>query len=192
VYCKSQPQTYSDTIAIATDGSLLVARESEGEWTRVLLPDGRTGWLPTSICISRDSLLPHSEESIRNTALAYLGIPYLWGGTSSLNLDCSGLTQLVFRLHGLVLPRNSFEQAQAGREIDIDEGCNNLRTGDLLFFAEGKRIDHAALSLGGAEFVHASMSNGRVAIESLDPNDAAFNEKLAGLLRSARRVIRSI
>lgn len=88
------------------------------------------------------------------TAESYLGVPYLWGGTSAeTGFDCSGLTQAVYRLHGLRLPRSSREQHQAGTPVDLD----GAKPGDLLFFAAGGRgkVSHVALYVGNEMFIHA-------------------------------------
>jgi len=184
----SEPAPGAYALTILTDGSLLSPESREGEWWKVLLPDNRIGWIPSAVALPDDKKPRASREAISRLALAYLGIPYLWGGTSTLALDCSGLTQLVYRLHGTILPRNSFEQADSGSHIEPGANWENLQSGDLLFFAEGERVDHVALSLGGAELVHASMSNGCVAREALDPDADSFSERLANMFHSARRV----
>ena len=187
--CQSEPGPGAETLVNLTDGSLIFAVETEEEWTRVLLPDGRSGWLPAGTLVERDSLPHPNVESIVRLAKAYLGIPYLWGGTSTLALDCSGLTQLVYRLHGIAIPRNSFDQASVGIEVDRGSGWDWLREGDLLFFAENERIDHVAISTGGAGIIHSSMSNGCVALQSLAPGAAGYSSYLAAMLRCAKRIV---
>ena len=88
-----------------------------------------------------------------DTAKGYLGVPYLFGGTTERGFDCSGLTGAVYRLNGLRLPRSSQAQYEAGRPVDLDEA----RPGDLLFFATagGSRVSHVGLYLGQGAFIHA-------------------------------------
>jgi SH3-like domain-containing protein len=191
VRVQAEPMPGSETLAVATDGGRLAETGGEGEWSSVMLPDGRAGWLPKRVILRGDRLPTAEPKSIRALALAYLGIPYMWGGTSTLALDCSGLTQLVYRLHGLILPRNSNQQAESGMAVDISSGLNKLLAGDLLFFAEKERVDHVALSLGGTQIVHSSMSNGGVARESLEVGSKNFNARLNSILKSARRVIQA-
>ncbi len=186
--CQSQPMPGAETLMIVTDGSRLIRVGGDGEWAEVLLPDGTKGWLPSRICLEAGKLPTPSPENVRSLAKAYMGIPYSWGGTSSLAVDCSGLTQLIFRLHGVLLPRNSFQQAGEGQELEVSRNWESLQAGDLLFFAEKERIDHMAISIGGASLIHASMSNGCVQRESLDPGSPQFSSRLSGFFRFARRV----
>ncbi|MCX5836949.1 MAG: NlpC/P60 family protein [Deltaproteobacteria bacterium] len=92
------------------------------------------------------------EELVR-TALSFLGVPYLWGGSSAgTGFDCSGLTMTVYQLNGLDLPRTSHEQFAAGIPVDR----SSLEKGDLLFFADGgDKVSHVAIYSGNGLFVHA-------------------------------------
>ncbi|MGC9345126.1 MAG: C40 family peptidase, partial [Bacteroidales bacterium] len=103
------------------------------------------------------------NEAIKKTALRFLSCPYLWGGRTSGGIDCSGLTQLVYKLHGYRLPRDSFMQAQAGETISfIEEG----KSGDLLFFDNDRgNITHVGLLLEKGYVIHSS---GRVRIDRID------------------------
>ena len=112
---------------------------------------------------------PADEHGLRAnlvaTARTYLGVPYLWGGTSAQGFDCSGLAMAVYRLNGLQLPRSSREQYQAGTPVSLA----HLRPGDLLFFAPGGRgaISHVAIFAGGETLIHASSHGRRIATDQL-------------------------
>ena len=85
------------------------------------------------------------------TAESFLGIPYLWGGTSAHGIDCSGLTQRVYFLNGVGLARDADQQALGGRPVDV------ARPGDLFFFG-AERVTHTAIATGDRTFIHAPQS----------------------------------
>jgi cell wall-associated NlpC family hydrolase len=89
------------------------------------------------------------------TAGAFMGVPYLWGGTTALGMDCSGFVQQVYRLNGVALPRDADQQAVLGRRVD------QARAGDLFFFGE-QSVTHVAIATNASEFVHAPMAGGLV------------------------------
>jgi len=96
------------------------------------------------------------------TAEAFLGTPYLWGGTSARGIDCSGLTQQVYRLNGVALPRDADQQALFGRPVDA------AMPGDLFFFgADG--VTHTAIASGPRTYVHAPRRGGAVEHGALGP-----------------------
>lgn len=89
------------------------------------------------------------------TADAFIGVPYLWGGTTARGLDCSGFVQQVYRLNGVALPRDADQQAMLGQRV------GEARAGDLLFFGEDS-VTHVAIATSAGEFVHAPMLGGLV------------------------------
>ena len=103
-----------------------------------------------------------SRTDIIDQAKKLLNVPYLWGGRSSGGIDCSGLTQLAYRVGGYYLPRDSSQQILTGDDIDLQE----ILAGDLAFFTnqEGK-MNHVGLVLNAGQVIHAS---GRVRIDQLD------------------------
>ena len=100
------------------------------------------------------------------TADKQVGIPYVWGGTTTQGFDCSGFVQYVFAAHGVELPRTSREMAQLGQSVGRDFA--SLRPGDLMFFAEhGGRISHVAIYAGNNMMVHSSRSGDGVGYDDL-------------------------
>ena len=100
------------------------------------------------------------------TAKRFIGVPYRWGGESSVNgFDCSGLTMVCYRLNGLNLQRNSRAQYKTGRSVRKSQ----LRKGDLVFFATGggKRVSHVGMYIGDGKFIHAPRTGKKVRIENL-------------------------
>jgi hypothetical protein len=132
-----------------------------------------------------------SSSSLRECAFQFLNAPYLWGGRTVLGIDCSGFSQLVFRLNGYSIPRDAYQQAEAGSTISFVE---EARTGDLAFFdnAEG-RIIHVGIVLrdsqNESQIIHAS---GKVRVDVLD-HEGIFNREQACYshkLRIIKRIVR--
>jgi cell wall-associated NlpC family hydrolase len=110
------------------------------------------------------------ETALRNeiirTAERFIGVPYKWGGESTVSgFDCSGLTMVVYQLNGLDLPRTSGEQWAAGRPV----GERDLSQGDLVFFATrgGTKVSHVGIYLGGDTFLHAPRRGNSIQVASL-------------------------
>ncbi|MGV8058544.1 MAG: C40 family peptidase [Smithellaceae bacterium] len=109
------------------------------------------------------------REALVKTARDFIGVPYLWGGTSSdKGFDCSGLTMTVYQLNGLNLPRHSATQFEAGNSVDKD----HLQKGDLIFFAtKGKgKVSHVGVYIGDGRFIHAPSRGKNIRIDSLSGN----------------------
>ncbi len=109
---------------------------------------------------------PALRREIVSTAERFVGVPYQWGGESTVDgFDCSGLTMVVYQLNGLDLPRTSAEQWRAGQPVARED----LAEGDLVFFATrgGGRVSHVGIYTGGDEFLHASGRGSRIQAASL-------------------------
>ena len=156
------------------------------------LPDGRTGTVANGDVVDVDRLgdwFPHRGESVARTARRWYGAPYLWGGVTLNGVDCSGFTQAVMWMHGIALPRDSDLQERAGTGVPLDPDLNELRPGDLLFFAEeGARVSHVAISLGGPMIIHSALGNGGVHTNDLTGGEP-LERKLAEMFVSARRLL---
>lgn len=104
-----------------------------------------------------------SKTSILNTAFIYLNAPYLWGGKTPFGLDCSGFTQMVYKLNGYRLLRDASEQALQGEALSFIE---ESEPGDLAFFDnEEGNITHVGIIMDDNYIIHAS---GKVRIDRLD------------------------
>jgi cell wall-associated NlpC family hydrolase len=107
------------------------------------------------------------RKSLVETAESYIGIPYLWGGTTpEKGFDCSGLTQAVYRINGLSIPRTSQDQHSKGKSISKSK----LKGGDLVFFAtgKGKGISHVGIYAGNGVFIHSPKSGQTIRRDRLD------------------------
>ena len=108
-------------------------------------------------------------QALVRSAQGYLGVPYVWGGTTAAGIDCSGFVRAVYNANGLTLPRVSGDQAQVGYDVPKSDWSKWL-PGDRMYFAcHHPRIDHTAMYIGGGYFIHASMGHGQaVAIDRVD------------------------
>ena len=115
----------------------------------------------------------HREfEFLKSMAFKYLNAPYLWGGKSPFGIDCSGFTQMVFKLAGYNLKRDSMQQVHQGEDVATLE---DSRPGDLVFFQrERGRITHVGILLEDQKIIHAS---GRVRVDLLDES-GIFNTSM--------------
>lgn len=114
----------------------------------------------------------HPKNSLIETALLYLNSPYTWGGKSPFGIDCSGLTQMVYKLNGYKLKRAAAEQAKQGEALSFIE---ESEPGDLAFFddKEGK-INHVGLIMNDNYIIHV---DGKVRIDRID-HSGIFNAEL--------------
>jgi cell wall-associated NlpC family hydrolase len=126
-----------------------------------------------------------SGDSITDTAMKFINSPYIWGGRIPSGIDCSGFVQLVYKIHGIKIPRDSCQQAEAGENISfIDEAV----PGDLVLFDDERgRITHVGMILSKGLVIHAS---GRVRIDNID-HQGIFKNEIKGYshkLRTIRRI----
>jgi hypothetical protein len=104
-----------------------------------------------------------NRKRVTNVAKLYLNAPYLWGGRTPFGIDCSGFTQIVFKINGIKLPRDASQQANLGETISFISEAN---PGDLAFFDnEEEEIIHVGIILSDNRIIHAS---GRVRTDNID------------------------
>ena len=130
------------------------------------LPEGRNLLsLGSEVAFETENFVDNNNirESLVESAKKFINVPYLWGGRSYFGIDCSALVQLVYKIHGIALPRDADKQAELGEARDFVE---ESEPGDLAFFEdETGFISHVGLVLSPFELIHAS---GKVRIDSLD------------------------
>lgn len=108
---------------------------------------------------------PESKgTAVVNTAKQYLGVPYVWGGSSASGFDCSGFTSFVLAKNGIAIPRTAALQFGTGTPVEKA----NLRIGDLVFFTTYTAgASHTGIYMGDGNFIHASSAAGKVTISPL-------------------------
>lgn len=190
-----QPSESAQPVCDVTAGGVLSGKEYNREWFAVSLPDGRTGFLLKTSGMDyaqwKETRTP-VPENIEKTAKSFLGIPYLWGGTSPKGFDCSGFTKTVFKLNGIDLQRDAGQQGMAGENVSLENDMSMLKKGDLLFFGakassrRPERITHVGIYLGQKEFIHCSSL---VKINSFDPSSSIYNEHLLHRLVKVKRYL---
>ncbi len=127
------------------------------EWTTRLIvttPSRNRGGIDrfTGSILSRTSKI---AQVLTRSAMHFLGVPYVFGGTSTSGFDCSGFVQHVFAMLGIGLPRTADAQFDVGRPA-----VGGPRPGDLVFFDTYGGVSHVGIYLGHGKFVHASSSHG--------------------------------
>ncbi len=160
-------------------GDKIVVNSIQRE-SRVTLPDGTKG--RTTVELGHFTAKA-TRENILLWARRFTGIPYLWGGTSIKGFDCSGFVQTVFRIVGIHLPRDAYQQAV--NEKLYPTTLAEAQPGDLLFFGSDNHIAHVAIATGGKGIIHAQ---GWVKEDTLDEAQSDVNEELRKLLISVMTI----
>lgn len=167
---RTRPDYRMPSRTMAFIGTCLPLRKRDAGWLGVALPGSGIGWVEEH----RGRVHPPDDvppvptpAALLATARRFLGAPYLWGGCSPMGLDCSGFVQLVYRLHGVGLPRDAGPQALLGVPVPLGaaapDGWVRLAPGDAVFFGAAEapaRIGHVGLALGAGRFIHAAGGDG--------------------------------
>ena len=127
-----------------------------------------------------------TDESLSDTAMKFINSPYIWGGRVPSGIDCSGFTQLIYKIHGKPISRDSWLQAEEGRTVDF---ISETLPGDLVFFDnERGRISHVGMIISNGLVIHAS---GRVRIDSID-HQGIFKKEINGYSHKLRMIRRML
>lgn len=161
---RAEPRDDAEQVTQALRGDPLEVGERRGGWARVTTAYGYPGWVREEALCGDDPLA---------LARTFLGTPYEWGGLTAAGLDCSGLVHLAYRLAGVEVPRDSWQQEAAGEAIP----AGGERPGDLVTYGSGGHADHVAFWLGGGRILHATGREALGVVEEPEPEE----------LRSRRR-----
>ncbi len=171
-------QVVSDIVA----GGVLEKVDENDGFFKVKYPDGRIAFVVKAEAEGYNNWLANlkpTSQTLVSTSKTLLGVPYLWGGTSTKGVDCSGFTKIIFFLNGMVIPRDASQQVRTGKSIDSTKFFEKLVPGDLLFFGRKatdsttEKVVHVGMWIGNNEFIHSS---GRVQISSVDKEAENYDE----------------
>jgi len=178
-------------------GNILGIEEITKTGAIAAMPDGRKIELPAGDFTDFDSwkeqCTPTAATLIHGAKLM-TGRPYLWGGTSTKGMDCSGFVKTVYFLNGIILARDASLQFRHGAFTDPQNGYNSLKPGDLVFFgrkAEAEKpakATHVGLYMGQGAYINAS---GCVVVDSFDPNHKDYSQVRADHWLGGRTILGS-
>lgn len=178
----AEAKVYTDTVSLSVrsivtelvNGSILAGRLGDGAFSHVTLPDGRNGWISTSVVtpVEQWASTPFDADAILDRCCYLMGTPYLWGACSTKSVDCSGLVRVAYYANGILTLRDARQQIDIGQRI-APADTSSLRPADLLFFSNTPdgRISHVALYDSDGRYIHSS---GRVKTNYMRPDDPDF------------------
>ena len=163
----NEPDLDSPAIRDAVIGCKLIATTEQDGWYQLVLPGGLAGWAEKQAFGTFPEFSPANVVAL---AGEFLGYQYTWGGSTPKGFDCSGLVQTVFKLLGVALPRDSWQQQQHNL---LSRNFRDAEPGDLLFFGKTpEKVTHVGISLGNQRFIHAS---GWVKCNSFNEADSDYS-----------------
>jgi len=193
----SEPDLGSMPVTDLVIGNIVSKVAENSKYTQIKYPDGRLGWVKSSELVPAEEIFFKTtlKENLLETALRFHGIPYLWGGTSSKTIDCSGLVCNIYFMNGMVLPRDADMQALIGRELTTDFVSDELEAGDLLFFGRKaseeaeENVSHVAMYTGEGDYIHSAGWRERVSINSMDSTRESYIERYPEIFVRAVRIL---
>lgn len=148
-----------ERVTVLPFGAEVVVWKTKNEKVQIGTPKIPYGWISGDELIENE-MLEYSPESLLEYGKKFLGVPYLWGGTTPFGFDCSGLVLRLFGFYGTSMPNYTELQKHFGTEISLED----IRIGDLLFFP-----DHVAIYAGDSQILHANLLRGGVSLDSMNP-----------------------
>lgn len=172
---RAEPRDDAEQVTQALRGEPLEIDAERDGFVHVVTAYGYPGWMRAGFVEDGEgSLPPPRDGSPVDEARSYLGAPYEWGGLTARGIDCSGLVHVAYRRLGRLVPRDAWQQEEAGADSPEPE------PGDLVTYGD-ERADHVAFWVGAGVILHATARNCLGVVEEPEP---------AELRARRRRVVR--
>ncbi|HSJ57466.1 MAG TPA: C40 family peptidase [Anaerolineae bacterium] len=156
LYREPDVTTHAPAMQVTLSTRLELVEVRNERWLRVALPDRSERWIQqgdVEIVDGAAAVPRGTAEDVIATARRFLGLPYLWGGSTPLGIDCSAYVQLAYHLHGVELLRDADIQYDQPGLAPVERDA--LQPGDLIFFGTAS-ITHVGLYIGDGQFIHAT------------------------------------
>lgn len=161
---RAGPHDEAEQVTQALRGDRLETGQHRDGWVQVTTAYGYPGWARAEALCADDPL---------SLARTFLGTPYEWGGLSAAGIDCSGLVHLAHRLVGVAVPRDAWQQEEAGSSVAPGDEV----AGDLVSYG-AERADHVAFWLGAGRILHATARDGLGVVEEPEPGELSARRRL--------------
>ncbi|PCI98811.1 MAG: hydrolase Nlp/P60 [Flavobacteriales bacterium] len=169
----------SSSSTVCSELANIIKNEEDNSLTPILLGSSLPSFKDKKVVFNKfffqfdgqviDTSTKLNKSNLVENSMMYLNAPYLWGGRSPFGIDCSGFTQMIYKLNGFKLPRDASQQAEIGETLSFIE---ESESGDLAFFDNDEgEIMHVGIMLENNRIIHAS---GKVRIDKID-HQGIFN-----------------
>jgi cell wall-associated NlpC family hydrolase len=154
---RAEPRDEAEQVTQALLHEPLQVEERHDGWARVVTVYDYPGWMSEGDLEEGEGELPRLVDTEPlAVAGSFLGSRYEWGGLSRRGIDCSGLVHIAHRLAGRLVPRDAWQQEEAGTPVAEGDAV----PGDLVTYGAGERADHIAFRLPGGRILHATGRDG--------------------------------